>query len=667
MIRYAVTIFLSAFLLFQVQPIAGRMVLPWFGGSASVWNACLVFFQTTLLFGYLYAHWLNEKLSPRKQAIIHTMLLLASLALLPIAASPPWKDVAARHPTLGVLGILGATVGLPYFMVSTTGPLVQAWYARSFARGMPYRLYALSNVASMLALLSYPIFFEPRLTLGAQRNAWSVGYAIFALLSATTAWLAARSVELSPASTHEAATVPRPRPREIALWVLLPACASILLLAITRHITQDVAPVPFLWIVPLSLYLLSFIICFELPRLYHRPTFLVLLVSSFVAVAYALAGGFYTLTTVVVLSLSTFTFSMFCHGELVRRKPHPRHLTLFYLAVSFGGALGGMLVGLVAPLIFNSFVEFPLGLLLCAALVALVLWAKARPAVRGLLIVGTCAYGIWLGWIARDYFMGYRRVVRNFYAQLRVEETEVEGYGARRKLYHGRITHGEQFMAPELRTKATAYYCPETGVGRLLLSLDAGRPHRIGVVGLGAGTLAAYGRKGDTVLIYEINDQVLDLARSEFTYLGDSPATVVPVLGDARLSLEAAPSERLDVLVIDAFSGDAIPVHLLTLEAVETYLRHLRPDGVLAMHITNNTLDLRPVVASAAEHFGKTATIDSFRPSDDDWFCRTADWMLISSPERALTLPTQQVVAPTPDFRPWTDDYSNLLRILKQS
>jgi hypothetical protein len=665
MIRYALTIFLSAFLLFQIQPIAGKMILAWFGGSASVWSTCMVFFQTMLLLGYVYAHGLHEKLSPRKQAWVHGALLVISLAVLPISVSPTWQAGALDHPTLSVLGVLTASVGLPYFLISTPGPLLQAWYARTYAAGMPYRLYALSNLASMLALLSYPVLVEPFWTVGTQRYVWSAGYALFVVLCASTAWVAARHSASVATSAPREAEVARPPVKELLLWTLLPACASLLLLAITRHITQDVAPMPFLWIVPLSLYLLSFIICFEMPRGYHRPTFLALLAITLGTVGYALDGGFYTLTTVVVLCSSVFVFSMFCHGELVRRKPHPRHLTLFYLCLSLGGALGGMFVGLLAPIIFNAYLELPIGLALVPIIAVLVLWKSSRKLWRGALIVTACLYAGWLTSISRDFVEGYRKVVRNFYAQLRVDQVEIEGHGLKRKLFHGRITHGEQFITPALLSIPTAYYCHETGIGRLLLSLDPSEPHRLGVVGLGVGTLAAYGRAGDSIRIYEINDQVIEIAREEFTYLRDSAAAVVTVLGDARLSLEREPNQNFDVLVIDAFSGDSIPTHLLTLEAIEAYVRHLKPDGVLAVHITNNTLDLRPVMASAAARTGRVAVIDEYSRRDADWYCRTSDWVFLATQERAATLPAQERLDADPGFRPWTDDYSNLLLILK--
>jgi hypothetical protein len=372
---FAVTVFLSAFLLFQIQPMVAKMILPWFGGSSSVWSTCLVFFQAELLLGYLYVHWLHETLAPRRQTLVHIALLLASLAALPVAADPSWKETAQAHPTLNVLGVLAGAVGLPYLLLSTTGPLMQAWYARSFSGVMPYRLYALSNLASMLALLSYPVLVEPFLELRSQAWAWSAGYALFVLACGATAWRSWRAVSGERETAAPAtAEVPRPSWRECLLWVGLAATASTLLLAMTRHLTQDVAPVPFLWVLPLSLYLLSFILCFDAPRYYVRPLFLAALPLAFFGLDRIMDEGMPVPAMVALISAALFVICMVCHGELVRRKPHPRHLTLFYLMLSLGGALGGMFVGLLAPAIFSAYFELPLGLFLCALLVTAVLW-----------------------------------------------------------------------------------------------------------------------------------------------------------------------------------------------------------------------------------------------------------------------------------------------------
>lgn len=668
---FAVTVFLSAFLLFQIQPMVAKMILPWFGGSSSVWSTCMVFFQAELLLGYLYVHWLHETLAPRRQTLLHVALLLASLATLPVAADPSWKEAAQANPTLNVLGVLAFAVGLPYLLLSTTGPLMQAWYARAFSGVMPYRLYALSNLASMLALLSYPVLVEPFLELQGQSWGWSAGYAFFVAACCATAWWSWRlmSPEREVTAAAARADVPRPSWRECLLWAGLAMTASTLLLAMTRHLTQDVAPVPFLWVLPLSLYLLSFILCFDAPRYYVRPLFLAALPLAFFGMDRIMDEGMPVPAMIALISASLFVFCMVCHGELVRRKPHPRHLTLFYVMLSTGGALGGMFVGLLAPAAFNAYFEFPIGLFLCALLTVVVLWKELRRRWRIVLLLALCGYGVRLGMVSKEYVDGYHVVVRNFYSQLRVSERDDGGPGLKRVMVHGRINHGQQYLAEEHRRTPTTYYCHESGVGRALFALPQDRPLKLGMVGLGAGTLAAYGRQGDEVRIYEINEQVLDLAQSQFTYLADSPARIVPVLGDGRLMLEREPDQGFDLLAMDAFSGDSIPAHLLTLEAMRTYLRHLKPDGILAVHITNRYLDLQPVMAAAAQHYGKKALLYALEHDDDNDFCFTTDWVLIMSPERAAALPLVmndgEPLAPKPGFRPWTDAFSNLFSVLK--
>ena len=671
---FATTVFLSAFLLFQIQPIVAKMILPWFGGSSSVWSVCIVFFQVELLLGYAYVHWLHEKLAPQRQALLHGGLLLLSLALLPVAADPAWKGAALVHPSWSVLALLTTAVGAPYLMLSTTGPLMQAWYARSFSASVtvahPYRLYALSNLASMLALLSYPVVVEPFWPVGTQATAWSAGYVAFVAVCLCTAFLARQ--RMAGQVSDEAVAVeaaPHPGWRECLLWIGLSATASILLLAMTQHLTQDVAPVPFLWVLPLTIYLLSFILCFDAPLYYVRPMFLAALPLCFWAMDGVLDAGTDVPVLIALISISLFVFCMVCHGELVRRKPPLRYLTLFYLMLSVGGALGGFLVGLVAPAVFSAYFELPIGLFLCAALVVAVLWRELKPVWRVLLLLALIGYGARLADISFEYVNGYRTVVRNFYSQLRVLDSTDKTLGPMRTMLHGRISHGEQFMAAAQRKQPTAYYCEASGIGRAIRSLQHSQPIKLGVVGLGAGTLATYGRAGDELRIYEINEQVLDLARSEFNFLADSPARIVPVLGDGRLMLEREAPQQFDLLAMDAFSGDSIPAHLLTLEAMKIYLGHLKPGGLLAVHITNHYLDLKPVMAAAAQHFGKTALLYSLEPKDDDAYCRNSDWVLFMSVQQAAQLPSGlqggEPLAPSVGFKAWTDSFSNLLGILK--
>ena len=675
MLIFATTVFLSAFLLFQIQPIVAKMILPWFGGSSSVWSVCLVFFQAELLLGYAYVHWMHEKLQPHRQMVLHGAVLLLSLLTLPVVADAAWLARAPESPSLAVLLVLATTVGAPYLLLSTTGPLMQAWYARSSLLAtsgvQPYRLYALSNLASMLGLLTYPVLVEPVLALRPQALVWSTGYAVFVLACLGTAavtWHSLpRRAEGSGATAPDDA--PRPTGRECALWVGLAATATVLLLSITRHLTQDVAPVPFLWVLPLALYLLSFILCFDASRYYVRPAFLAALPLAFLALDRVLDSGMPVLWLIALLCSALFVFCMVCHGELVRRKPPVRHLTLFYLMLSIGGALGGAFVGLLAPAVFNAYYELPIGLFACAALVAVVLWPSLQRHWRVLLLLALLAYGARLLDISLSYVQGYKTVMRNFYSQLRVEES-TDAVGPLRSMVHGRINHGEQYLQEPHRRQPTAYYCELSGIGRALRSLPQDRPLRLGVVGLGTGTLAAYGRPGDVMRLYEINDQVLSLARTDFTYLQDSGATIETALGDGRLVLEAEPPQRFDLLAMDAFSGDSIPTHLLTLEAMQGYLRHLAPQGVLAVHITNRYLDLKPVMASAAQALGRVALAYELTPPEGDLYCRRSTWVLLLTPEQASALPpalVDGVRLPVPaDFRPWTDSFSNLLGILKR-
>lgn len=672
MLIFSSTVFLSAFLLFQIQPIVAKMILPWFGGSSSVWSVCMVFFQAELLLGYAYVHWLHEKLSPHKQVLVHVTLLILSLLMLPVAADPSWKGDASTDPSWAVFVVLTIAVGAPYLMLSTTGPLMQAWYALAFSKPgteiKPYRLYALSNLASMLALLSYPIVIEPFFGVQHQANMWSMGYAVFALGALLTGVVVWKSHAPRAAKQVDATPAVRPSFSECLLWVGLAATASILLLTLTQQLTNDVAPVPFLWVLPLSIYLLSFILCFDAPRYYVRPAFLIALPIALLTVDYVLSHGQSVPVMVTLLTLSLFVFCMVCHGELVRRKPPVRYLTLFYLMLSIGGALGGTFVGLVAPVIFNAYFELPIGLFLCAALTSVVVWKGSPKTLRIGIAIALVLFSARLIYLSIEYVSGYRVVMRNFYSQLRVEDVPTEN-GIKRIMRHGNIIHGEQYMDENLRRKPTAYYCPQSGVGLALNSLSTAQPQKIGVVGLGVGTLATYGRPGNEMRMYEINDQVLDVARSEFTYLSDSPAKMVSVLGDGRLMLEREPPQQFDLLVMDAFSGDSIPTHLLTLEAMKIYLGHMKPDGILAIHITNQYLDLEPVMAAIAQHYGKVGLLYTLPRNSGGAFCRHTVWVLMMSPERAATLPKELQggvkLVPRSGFKAWTDGFSNLIDILK--
>ncbi len=679
---YAVTIFLSAFLLFQVQPIIAKMILPWFGGSSAVWSTCMLFFQSALLLGYVYAHWLHQKFAGRRQAIMHTVALGLSLAALPILPSSMWKSAEAANPSLRILALLAITVGLPYFLLASTSPLLQAWYARTHSGGMPYRLFALSNLASMLALLTYPVLVEPNLPARTQGLIWSGAYAGFVVLCIATAWLAAnRKPVANTASSHaQAEADPAPQFAARLLWVAFAACASILLLAVTNFLTQDVAAIPFLWILPLSVYLLTFILCFDSPRIYRRFVFVPLAAGALAFMAWRLwpeRPKMLALPLTLALAGSLFVCCMVCHGELVRMRPSARYLTSFYVSVSLGGALGGLFVGLLAPNLFNAYYEFPIGLGLFAVLAgAPLLRASQRLsrtrmwASRGALLAVLAGYLVVVGMIVQKMVSPYRLVGRNFYGQLRVRDVQDSETGpfTTRNLIHGVINHGMQVLKPEYRREPVSYFCPASGIGRAMEAL-AGKPRRIGILGLGCGTLAAYGHDGDVIRIYEINPLVLHIAQTEFTYLQDTKAAVQVAMGDGRLVLESEPSQQFDILVMDAFSGDSVPVHLVTREAFADYFRHLKPDGIVAVNISNAYLNLEPVMARAAAAFGKTALVYDFDPDPDDFICFGCTWALIMDPATLNAHPAlrkyARVLQPDPRFRTWTDDYSNMFGILR--
>ena len=681
MLLYAATIFVSAFLLFQIQPVIARTILPWFGGSSGVWTACMLFFQLLLLGGYLYAHGLTRWASPRIQATLHGVLLAGSLALLPVIPDPRWKPVGSDEPTLRILGLLAVTIGLPYFLLSTTGPLLQAWFVRTdwSAGRNPYRLYALSNAGSMLALLTYPVAVEPYLTTNSQAVVWSWAYAVFVTLCGLTLWLSWPSLRrLAAEAPPESIRGHHPTPLLILAWIALPACASSLLLAITNHLTQNIAAVPFLWVLPLALYLLTFVLCFDGDGWYRRNLFLKLFAVALGGMTYALSGDITSLPIKVTLPLflaGLFIACMVCHGELVRLKPAPRHLTQFYLMVAAGGAMGGVFVGLVAPNVFAGYYELPISIAVVAVLVLGVLFRDPsspvhngykNPAfwVTAAAVLALCVYN---GTEIEKGQKGYRVTVRNFYGGLKVHDYG-NGYGGYRTLTHGAINHGEQYLDPNRRRQPTTYYGPISGVGLAIRNVRRQSSLHVGVIGLGTGTLAAYCLPGDVYRFYEINPQVLKIARTQFYFLKDCPATVDVIIGDARLSLEREPPQNFDVLAVDAFSSDSIPVHLLTKEAFELYFHHLKPNGVLAVHISNKYLNLQPVVEAAAREFNKYARlVDTDDDENDDavfgatWILLTADISFFEKPE----LKTAARLNRERRIPIWTDDFSSLYRILR--
>ena len=690
----APTIFLCAFLLFQVELIVGKELLPWFGGAPAVWTTCLLFFQCVLLAGYASAHLLSSRGTPRQQVIVHCLAAAGSLLLLgvlslrwpsPITPGPSWKPAAGGDPLLQLTVLLLVSVGVPFFVMAGSGPLIQRWSVESRPARSPYRLYALSNAGSLLGLLSYPFLVEPLLGLREQALVWAVLYGAFVVglfLCAGVFLTGVAGAAPAPARSGRPAAVPPVADR--ILWATLAAVGSALLLATTNHMCQDTAVIPLLWVLPLSLYLLTFILCFSREGLYVRWLFPLLFCGAFALSVYVLNQDLAASLPLQVASDAAVLFAgcMVCHGELVRAKPAAEHLTGFYLAVAAGGAAGALAVAVGAPRLFTGFWEFHISLV---AVGGLFLWAVVRDRRsflrRSPLLIGTGLAALVVsggGVLLRQATASDVRTLyaaRNFYGLLRVQEDSAATY---RKLLHGRITHGFQYTDSTLALLPTSYYSRESGVG-LAIDNHPGRARglRIGVVGMGTATLAAYVRDIDTIRFYEINPAIPLLSAGPaplFRYVSSCPGTVEVAMGDARLTLEREVAEgdprRFDVLALDAFSSDAIPVHLLTEEAFDLFLRRVRvPGGILAVHISNRYLDLVSVVHGYAERHGLPSVMIS--ADEDDRGGWTSDWILISRSDSLFNVDPIAAAATAWDstsyhpIRPWTDQYSNLLSVLR--
>ena len=693
---FAAAVFLGAFLVFQIQPLIGKYILPWFGGAAAVWTTCLLVFQTLLFAGYAYAHGL-ARAGKRTQALVH-VLVLACAALIPILPAESWKPAGDEDPLVRIVTMLAATVGPPYFALSASGPLLQSWYWHALPGCAPYPLYALSNAGSLLALLGYPVLFEPFLAVHEQALAWKAAFVLFVVLVALAAWRMWRSGERSADEEAAASASPRPALLRRLAWVGWSACAVILFMAVTNQFTLNVASVPFLWVLPLGIYLLAFILAFTGERAYPRGAFGWLLVVALGATAALVEldvrseeEGAFELSIpvrVAVYAVILLVLCMVCLGELYRARPEPRHLTSFYLSIAFGGALGGITVGVLAPLYFLLYQELQLGmLLLCVLYLAVRLGdPTSRLALaRGRLAPALVALGILVLFGVTTHqtsalLEGAVATRRNFFGLLRVKEFAPDDPASHAfLLYDGAIVHGYQFVREELRREPTTYFSRQTGVGRVLRMKQQDRYLKIGIVGLGAGTLAAYGRAGDSFRFYEINPNCVEVARTSFSFLSDSPAPSEVVLGDARLQLEREPAQGFDFLVLDAFSSDAIPVHLLTLEAFEVYERHLAPNGVIAINVSNQHVELATIVyrAAAARGIRVLQVRNPLRPGQATL---AAEWMILSRDERFMEQ-VERALAPLHEkrelrvrdqpraehagVRAWTDESSSLLRILK--
>jgi len=659
--------------------LIGRYILPWFGGGPAVWTTCLLFFQACLLAGYAYAHWLGSLQNVRLQAGIHIGLLLVSVAFLPLHPDAAiWKPVSAADPSGRILLLLAVTVGGPYLLLSATAPLVQHWFTLGLPQRSPWRLYALSNLGSFLALLSYPFVFEPLLRLRTQGSIWSGLYLAFAALCGLAAWRM-RSVRPAPVAASGELDFARPTVGIVLFWLGLSACGSTLLVATTNQISQDIAVSPFLWVATLGIYLLTFVLAFESDRFYWRTPFAIA-AGVFAPIASALPSvsiGLSLRLQLVIYLTALFVTCMLCQGELARSRPAPRYLTTFYLTIAAGGAIGGVFVALIAPRIFTEFSEYQIGLAAACLLGfwgwmrsgALALWTNRNLAVRlplmALLIGGFTAIVA----AVTTGKLGAELSARNFYGLLRVVARE-DSNGPFRELQHGRTRHGFEYLQSARKDWPTSYYGPHSGIAIALNALD--KPNRrIGVVGLGAGTLAAWGLPGDTFRFYEINPDVQQIARTWFSFLNDSKARTEVVLGDARVQLErelaAGRSRDFDLIAVDAFSSDSIPMHLLTAECADIYRQRLAPGGVLALHISNRALNLDPVARGMASYLGWTAVqvVSGDDPATGESSSR---WVLITSNqdflERAgLAHRLSGWSSRAPII--WTDDFASLWHVLK--
>jgi predicted O-methyltransferase YrrM len=665
---FALTIFVSAFLLFQVQPMVGKFILPWFGGSPAVWTTAMLFFQSILFAGYVYAHLVASRLPPRQQRLVHVVVLAlacaAALFVLPHAALKPTGD---EIPVLRILLILALSVGLPYFCLATTGPLLQHWFTLSGSRGSVFRLYALSNVGSFLALFSFPYVFEPWLELPTIGRLWTAGFWVFAALCLASAILMARHAggTTAPIQTSATpATSQAPSGRTRLAWVLLPALASLAFIATTDHLSHDIAPEPRVWITTLALYLLTFIIAFDNPR-WYRPALtaatcliavLFLAGRAQIPALFGMHWGYGVSELRWLHYIALFLICLLCHGELYRRRPtDPKYLTTFYLWMSFGGACGGLFVTLVATNVLDDYYEWPLCLALAVLLACRVLWfGKATAAqtpgyshgygrslalmtLSGLLIA--CAF--WWDNPIRGRVSSAQGVIdthldqsRNFYGVVAVKERRFPERPDmdHRVFYSGQITHGIQYLSDRWRSAATTYYAKDSAVGETLQWAMERKPSlQVALIGLGAGTLATYARPSDIYDFFEINPEAVRVAETYFDNLSQAKTRQLRIiLGDARLRIEQMSSDqKYDVIVLDAFSGGGVPVHLLTREAFKAYAQHLKPDGHIAINITNAYLNLYPVVKAQAQALGMGFR-NKFQERDMARYVRENQWFVMS-------------------------------------
>jgi SAM-dependent methyltransferase len=734
---FALTVFASAALVFLVEPMVAKLVLPRLGGSPSVWNTSLAFFQAALLVGYGYAHALQRVRSLRAQALLHGAgLLLAALAL-PLRINELIGPPSSDHPTLWLLGVLAVSIGAPFAVLSATAPLVQAWHARVFGEGEgaePYVLYAASNLGSLLALLAYPLVVEPGLTLHLQRLGWSTAYFAFILLMASLALVVIRAGGAS-ASVRPGASSTLPITwRDRLVWVVLAAIPSSLMLGVTTYITTDVASAPFLWVLPLALYLATFVIAFQAKPAIPRDVTLTLQGAAVAACAAILPFTSNSFAIELPIHLAAFFLTaLMCHQELVARRPEPSQLTEFYFWMSLGGVVGGSFNAFLAPVIFDNVLEYPLVLaisclvrpwgegkvdrFLVAMLILGLVGGLASPVLNTFAAPHIYAKPIVGGFTQQDAFeLGVRVCLgaavisaflirsrgllffmviavlsmganaaadrtattqswRSFFGVLRQSHTDVPALGGGvRMLSHGTTLHGAQAVDPRWRCNPLVYYATSTPIGQVFLAQQREKAAlRIGAVGLGTGSVSAYVRPGDKLTFFEIDPLVIRISSdpAHFSYTTRcAKGDVDYVLGDARLTLAKQPQDLFDILLIDAFSSDAVPTHLLTVEAVRGYLTHLRPDGVLILHLSNRNLELNGPAEAVARAAGGVALRQHFRPTattDRAGWPSPEDAVIIArSPAGLARFAQDKRWTPTEPgkVRPWTDDYTNLVGAL---
>lgn len=731
---FASTLFCSAALMFVLQPMFGKVLLPLLGGAPSVWNTCMVFFQTVLFLGYLYAHWISSRLTLPKQLLLHGSVLLVSALSLPVALSSQLLSLEETGPTLWLLTALTASIGLPFFVLSTTAPLLQKWFSKlgHASSDDPYYLYVASNVGSLISLLGYPFLLEPRIGLTEQQTVWSFGFAVLCagICSCMAAlWLKRRVPSMQLANTS-VKTSKAPTLNIQFRWLALALVPSSLLLALTNYISTDIAAVPLLWVIPLALYLLSFIIVFsKYGAVVHKA-----LSALFPWVIVPFLAYYFSNQKIAEYSIEValhflvfFLTVMVCHGELAKTRPNSEHLTQYYLIMSFGGMLGGMVNTFVAPQVFDNVYEYPLmmiaglwlmlpkkfqltsartypvtigivassvvcgafgylyyidrlshnvliGLLFAASLAYLSFWQKTLlSSALALVVIVSCAIPI-----ESQHANALIHQSRNFYGVLSIRQHSADDIAQQNATLHvlrnGTTEHGSQLRTAESRCMPTGYYSQKGPLGQLFNAYDADNAQwNIGIIGLGAGEIAAYAKPSQQWSFYELNPTVVDIAENPdyFSFLQDCVGDYRVQVGDARLMLEKEKQQQYDLLIVDAFSSDSIPTHLMTKEAIELFLTNMKPGGLLAFHISNRHLALKKVLSVQAKELGLANAIQEFRPKTKIPYTHASDWVMMAKEGSRLQPLLQSqtghwtALSDYPEIKGWTDDYSSIISLWK--